>query len=456
MVVFAVAMAIIVAALGVFVYRRAKHSLRQTVDQVLRARAGDVASLANQADNGLSNGTHPLAVPGANFAQLITPSGLIYDETPGLRRRPLLSQAQLSRARRTSTFIDLSLVRDGQARVFVEPIQAQGRSLVLLVGTSLAADRSALDGVQTALLVGGPIALLLTALCGYLLAGAALRPVERMRARAACISADSPGERLPLPATGDEISRLGRTLNEMLARLEHARERERQFVADASHELRTPLSLLKAEIELALETPHSPAELQASLRSVREETDRLAHLTEDLLVLAQSDSRNLPVRVAEVDAATLAQRMLERFRPRASDAGRCLETDVPLHLTFAADALRIEQALSNLIDNALRHGAGKITIVFLVRGDRVELHVRDEGPGIPLAFRQRAFQRFTRADTARHGEGSGLGLAIVNTIAEAHGGTAVLGSRSDVFLALPARQSEPRPDLRVRSLAHQS
>jgi signal transduction histidine kinase len=282
------------------------------------------------------------------------------------------------------------------------------------------------------------VAVLLAALGGYLLAGAALRPVERMRARAAGVSPDSQGARLPAPKGNDEIARLGRTLNAMLGRLEQARERERRFLADASHELRTPLALLKTEIELALDGGHSVEELLASLRSARAETDRLVQLSEDLLVLAQSDQGSLPVRLVPIVATELAQRIAARFAPRAAGESREIDADAPRGLTLLADPLRIEQALANLVDNSLRYGAGRITIHVVARGAEVELHVRDEGGGIPPELRSRAFERFTRNDPARRDGGAGLGLAIVAVIARAHGGAAEIGRASDLFIRLPS------------------
>ena len=435
---FALAMAAVVTGLGVFVYGEAADSMRHAVDQGLRARAADVANLANQADNGLSSATGPLDSHAQNFGQLILPNGHIYDQSPGLPRRSLLTHAQITRAGHGAYFIDVSGGTRGVARAFVEPVRAQDRSLILLVATSLSDQRSALAGLRAGLLIGGPVAVLLAALGGYLLAGAALRPVERMRARAAGVSPESQGARLPVPRGTDEIARLGQTLNAMLGRLEQARERERRFLADASHELRTPLALLKTEIELALDGRHTVEELLASLRSARAETDRLVQLSEDLLLLAQSDQGVLPVRIVPVGAAELAERTAARFGPRAAGESREIQVDAPRDLTLLADPLRMEQALANLVDNSLRYGAGRITIQVEARGDEVELHVRDQGGGIPPELRSAAFERFTRNDPARHDGGAGLGLAIVAVIARAHGGAAEIGHGSDMFIRLPS------------------
>jgi signal transduction histidine kinase len=231
------------------------------------------------------------------------------------------------------------------------------------------------------------------------------------------------------------------TLNEMLARLEAALEHERRFVADASHELRTPLALLKAELELALRRPRSADELRAAVGSAAEETDRLVLLAEDLLLIARSDQDELGLRLEPVDVGELARATADRFAARAASGNRRIAVDVPPGTKAQADHLRLEQAVRNLVDNALRHGEGTVTITSRSVGERTEVHVLDEGPGFPPDIAARAFERFSRGDDARMRGGSGLGLAIVDAVAEAHGGTvgiATRGDGADVWISLPA------------------
>jgi len=432
---FALAMAVVIAAIGLFVELRVQRSLNSAIDQGLRARAADVVSLAAQVDHGLRS-AGPFAAGG--FGELMTFGGRVFDATPGLPSAPLLDPAQLARVRGHSLFAVLEHVRGiGAARILAESIRAQDQRAVLVVGASLASSRSALESLRAGLFIGGPLALLLATLGGYLLAGAALRPVERMRAQAAGLSADGPGARLPIPAGEDEIARLGRTLNAMLERLQQARVREQRFLADASHELRTPLTLLKTELELALDQPRSAPELVSALRSSAEEVDRLAALAEDLLLLAQLDQGRLPVRATPLDVEELAARVASRFAPRAQRDGRTIAVRVPARFAVLVDPLRIEQALGNLLDNALRHGRGEIAVCVKRAGRDVEIAVRDEGDGFPAGFRSQAFARFTRADAARGGGGAGLGLAIVAAVAQAHGGEAVLGEGAEVIVRLP-------------------
>jgi signal transduction histidine kinase len=255
------------------------------------------------------------------------------------------------------------------------------------------------------------------------------------------VSAAEPDQRLPVPEADDELSRLGNTLNEMLARLESALERERTFVDDASHELRTPLALHKTELELALRYGKSPEELREAIASAIDEVDRLIQLAEDLLVVARSEQGKLALELRQVPLAAVFDDVRERFGARASAAGRSLVVEAPDDPRVDADRLRLEQALTNLVDNALRYGGGEIRLRVGRNDGLLELHVEDGGPGFPPEFIEHAFERFSRADSARGNSGTGLGLAIVEAIARAHRGSARASNRpgggADVWIELP-------------------
>jgi two-component system, OmpR family, sensor kinase len=226
----------------------------------------------------------------------------------------------------------------------------------------------------------------------------------------------------------------------MLGRLQAALARERSFVSDASHELRTPLAILRTELELALRGRSSYEELEAAVRSAAEETDRLNQLADDLLVIARSDQGRLPVRPAELDAGDLLAAVVRRFQARARAERRRLRAEPGPDMRLRADQARLEQALANMVDNALRHGAGDVVLSATRRDGAVELHVRDHGPGFPAEFLPSAFERFSRADEARSRGGTGLGLAITEAVAKAHGGSAHAANRNggaDVWLELP-------------------
>ena len=432
---FAGVMAVVLAGTGLFLYLRMGSELDAAVDRGLRSRAGDVSALIQEADSGLArSGRSPLTERGENLAQILDASGRIVDSTPSVRDRPLLSDAQLARAMRHTIFANTSRGEDGEgrARLLATPVRAQDQRLVVVVGASLEGRDDALGNLGSLLLLGGPFALLLASLAGYGAAAAALRPVERMRRRAASIQDAAPGQRLPVPPANDEIGRLGATLNDMLGRLEDVFARERAFVSDASHELRTPLAILKSELELALRGGRSVNELESALRSAAEETDRL---------IARSDQGQLPIRSSSLEADEVLEIVRSRFERRARDKHAQLEVTAPNDLKLVADPLRLEQAIGNLVDNALRYGGPRIEIGAAENGTMVELHVRDDGPGFPPDLIETAFERFKRADSARGRGGAGLGLAIVAAIAKAHGGSAGARNRpeggADVWLAVP-------------------
>ena len=439
--IFATAMALVLTGTGFVLYNRLAGSLDRTLNQSMRVRTSDIVALVRQADAGLRE-SRPASGdrPGSGFAQVLDSRGRIFDETPGLGSALLLTPSQLSHARRGTLFVSRTQKAGDVVRLLASPVTAQGQRLVIVVGAPLALRDDALAGLRSELFVGGPIALLLASLIGYLVAAAALRPVERMRVRANAISDRHLADRLPVPGTRDEIARLGETLNAMLDRIEAGVKRERGFLADASHELRTPVSLLRAEVELALEVPRSNDELLIALRSIGEEADRLSQLAEDLLLLNRIDEGRLSIRREAVDLGELLDGVATRFRRRAGETGRQIEAD-GRKLSVSVDRTRLEQALGNLVENALRHGSGAIRLFGVEQETRLEIHVTDEGDGFPGAFVARAFERFSRADDARSGAGAGLGLAIVKAVAEAHGGTATTTNRpergADVCLSIP-------------------
>jgi two-component system, OmpR family, sensor kinase len=445
---FAVVMALVLAATGWFLYLRLSSHLTTQLEQELQVRAQDLGALVRHPGATLAGDESARLVErGESYAQLVGGRRAV-DATPPLGRAPVLSRDQLRAATRRPVFFDLRSVPglNEPSRVLATPVRRGGRRLVLVVGATRQNDAETLSAFRKELLIAGPIALLLASLAGYLLAGAALRPVEAMRRRAATISAETPGDRLPVPATRDELERLGRTLNEMLERLEDALAREREFVADAGHELRTPLALLRTELELALRHATPPEELRAAVQRSADEVDRLTQLAEGLLLIARSEHGELPLKLESVAADDVLASVATRFRWRAEEGNRPLAHDAPESLRVPADRLRLEQALGNLVDNALRHGGGRVSLRAAAVNGRVELHVEDAGPGFPPAFLEHAFERFTRPDSAREGVGAGLGLSIVRMIAEAHGGTADAANApaggADVWLALP-RQPEP-------------
>ncbi|MFE5870925.1 sensor histidine kinase [Streptomyces roseifaciens] len=278
----------------------------------------------------------------------------------------------------------------------------------------------ATHAIALGLLAGAPPLIGLAAAIAWAVTGAALRPVTTIRTELAAVTASALDRRVPVPAAGDEVAQLARTVNATLDRLELAVGRQRQFVADASHELRNPVAAVRSRLEVALAAPGGPS--PEGVRAALEDTVRLQHVAADLLLLARLDARAPAAAGEPADLALLA----------AEEAARRPAPRVPLTVRAAAPVpLRgrtgqLERLLANLVDNALRHAASRVVITASLDGaaGRAVLEVADDGPGIPEEERERVFERFVRLDAARAREsgGSGLGLAIAREIARAHGG----------------------------------
>jgi heavy metal sensor kinase len=414
---FAIGMAVVLASLGAFLYLRLGHELLGEIDMALRSRAQVVeAGVRNGSFDAQSGG---LVDADEAYAQVLDGSGAIRQSSPQVASAPLVPASALPST--TPVFATRRVTGlEDPARLLMVPLE--GGTTYIVVGATLSDRHEALDRLLVLFAIGGPVALALMSLAGWLLAGAALRPVERMRREAAAISASEPDRRLAVPPTGDELDRLATTLNEMLQRLQDALARERRFVDDASHELRTPLGILQGELELSLSRPRSSQELETALRRASAETDRLVRLAEDLLVLARTEDGRLPVRREDAALARVVGEACEGRRALARDGGVSLEVDTGEDRANI-DPVRVRQAVENLVDNAVRHSpAGAAVRVSAHREDgRVRIRVDDAGPGFAPSALATVFEPFAGAGDG----GAGLGLAIVRAVALSHGGDAV-------------------------------
>lgn len=447
---FTIVMAVVLTATGFFLYLRLRTELDHNLAQGLHSRLGVVSSQLQRGESGVKeaarSGDHQRP-DGTGFSQILERNGTVLASTEGLGHHALLTPAQARRAASVSSSFDLDsdLADLGPVRLLASPVPTPNKALVAIVGVSLEDRNQTLSNLRALLFVGEPIALLLAALAAYGVIGGALRPVEAMRTRAAAISSDDLGQRLPLSSGRDELRRLGETLNEMLGRLEAGLTRERAFVADASHEFRTPLTMLKTELELMKQERPVGKAFDQALTSAIGDTNRLARLTDDLLMLARADRDRLPPSEESIEIPGLLAEVAGRYSKAnvAVPAGR-VEASAPL--TIVAGRARLEQALTNLVDNALRYGAPPVQLTATERDGTIELHVTDEGPGFPQPFLHHAFERFTQADASHGNEGTGLGLAITRVIAESHDGTAHAANRptggADVWIAIPAGQGD--------------
>jgi two-component system OmpR family sensor kinase len=414
---FAVGMAVVLACLGTFLYVRLGTELLASIDLGLRSRAQIVE--AGIPEGSFTEQPNGLSDPDEAFAQVLDRSGAILESSPEVAHAPLVGPADLHF--RGPTFVNRAVAGlEDPARLLIVPV-AGGRSVV--VGATLSDRGEALDQLLALFAIGGPVALLLISLAGWAIAGAALRPVERMRVEAAAISASEPERRLPVPAGDDELVRLAATLNAMLGRLQESLARERRFVDDAAHELRTPLAILNGELELALSRPRTAEELEATIRRASAESERLALLAEDLLVLARAQEGRLPVHREDVSLGAVVAAACAGRRATASAAGVTITADGG-DRRASVDRARVRQAVENLLDNAIRHSpaGGEVRVANGGGDGRVWVRVEDDGPGFPPEVLPVAFEPFS--GTSANGDGAGLGLAIAHAVAVAHGGDA--------------------------------
>ena len=421
----AVLVSVILLGLGAAVYLRLEGDLLSAVDDELLTRATTLATTL-AADGSTPDIDVNQTDVGDVFAERVAADGHVIAASEGFDGTALMSSTELAAVHGPTA--RRALVQTGDeivpTRILALPVDD---GTVVITGVAIDDLEASLATLVSQFAVALPIGIGLAGLVGWLVAGAALRPVERLRRDAEAISGSEPDRRLPVPATKDELTALGASLNRMLDRIEATLERERRFVDDASHELRTPLANLKSELDLALMRSRNEADLLAALRSASDETDRLVRLAEDLLVLARADGGHVPIRRESIDLDETARTTAASFEGRAGELGVRVEVLSDGALRLEADQQRIRQAIGDLVDNALQYTprGGHVTIRLARVASGVEIEVADTGPGFPPDFLATAFEPFSRADLARGraAGGTGLGLAIVRAIAEAHGGT---------------------------------
>jgi len=323
-----------------------------------------------------------------------------------------------------------------------------GRYLV-----TVAEDRSQVNSslriLVMALIAGLPCVLSLAVAGGWLLATRALSPIDKMVTKAGEISADRLHERLPIENPRDELGRLATVFNETLTRLEDAFDRLRRFTADASHELRTPLTALRSVGEVGLRQGSDPADV---IGSMLEETDKLALLVDNLLMLARADAGRLKLHTERADLAALVKEVVDWVRVLAEEKRQSLDIEVRQPVTATMDRMTIRQAILNLLDNAVKYAPedGRIVVtVGKTTAGHAYIAVTDNGPGIATEHHEKIFERFYRVDKERSRTqgGTGLGLAIARKAVESNGGRIELESepgKGSTFRIILSQQNQPR------------
>ncbi|GAA2175455.1 hypothetical protein GCM10009846_25430 [Agrococcus versicolor] len=305
---------------------------------------------------------------------------------------------------------------------------------IFVTGYDLEAELAELDEAATVFLVAAALGVLAVLVIGFALAGRLLRPLRELRLLAERIAASGVSERVPVSGN-DDVSQLGVTVNAMLDRLDGSIAAQRRLLDDVGHELKTPVTIVRGHLELM--DASDPVDVEQTRDVAISELDRMAGLVGDIQRASSVDSAEA-FRMRATDVAELT----EQIRTTAAGIeGATVRLGSTAAVVALLDVERITQAMLQLVQNAVTHGGGDVTIASRRAGDRVELIVQDAGPGVPEAHKEAIFERFRRVETGRGREGSGLGLAIVQRIAQAHGGSArvddaVAGGASFV-IALP-------------------
>jgi heavy metal sensor kinase len=326
------------------------------------------------------------------------------------------------------------------------PLQHDGRTTGFLETAELLAGAEAtLRDLALILFVAVPATLALASFGGLFIADRALRPIDAITREAQRIGEQHLDRRLNLNLPDDEVGRLARTFDAMLARLDTAFQRQRQFTGDASHELRTPLTVMKTNIGVTLNRPRTPDEYRAALSDLEGDVNRLARLTDDLLLLARADAGRPLIEKREMDVSAVARAAVDDLRPLAEAKSLTLNLVAPDALPMQGDPDRLQHLLSNLIDNAIKYTPrGRVQVRLEASApDSIRITLADTGPGIAPEHVPHVFERFYRIDASRSSEqgGSGLGLAIAQSIAVAHGGSidisSQIGAGTQVTVTLP-------------------
>jgi heavy metal sensor kinase len=364
------------------------------------------------------------------FVQVTSNRGEILYESDVLRshRVPVLAQGPAD----GSVLLSSLTERGWPVRFAAQRVSVAGEDVTVHVVEPLRDLLGALREYQLYLIILTLIALLLTATVGYWMSRRALAPVEQIRRDAEAIDPSDLTTRLQVPATDDELARLARTLNAMLARIESGFRSIEQFTADASHELRAPLALIMAAAEVSLRRERTSEELKDVLRKVVREARHMSNLVENLLDLARGDARQRHMELAPVDVAPILREIGAEMIPAASAKGLTLTAEIPeREVSVLGEGTQLRRLFLILVDNAIKYTeAGSVRLSLDDTGGEVIASVADSGIGIGNDAVPHVFDRFWRADKVRSrtAGGAGLGLSLAAQIVQRHNGSIAVDS----------------------------
>jgi len=446
---YIVLLAIILAIFSLGIYLTLRENLNSNFNQSMQIRVADLlvavtyeSSVPTLPARGSSSGLDK----DDQFVRIYDSSGRLSFDTS---EKPLIvpvDRASVQQGLAGKTDVRGETIGEDPFRVRVVPIRRDGVVVgALEVGRAADGVVDTLRTLSVVLAVAYPLTLLVASFGGLFLAGRALAPIDRLTRQARSITAEDLSRRLDMQLPDDELGRLSRTFDDMIARLDDAFRRQRQFTADASHELRTPLTAIKGQVEVSLSRPRPSVDYRKVLDAVNSEVDRMIRLVASLLMLARADSGHTPIAQDAVSLSDIAGGAVDGLQPVANEHDIEIRVESAPAVWVQGDKDLLLQLLLNLLDNAVKHTGegGDVTIGWGTSGNRVRLYVRDTGVGMAPEHLPRIFDRFYRIDTARSRSagGVGLGLSICRWIAEAHGGSLSVesspGQGSTFTLSLP-------------------
>lgn len=432
-----------------------RHGLQSNVDAGLQTRADAlaadlIAGNIEHVDPGpIVGGTNRVAEDVSTFTAVLDPTGRVVDAQPNrLPASPVVAHPTSEQQLISRQFGGASF------RILTVPVHLADGTWLVVAGQSLEAANETNAQIRRDLTIAIPMLLVLAGIGAWLLSGAALRPVDRMRADAQHLSETTSRGTLTEPGTGDSLDRLAKTFNRLLHRLHDSLDQQRALVADAGHELRTPLAVLRTELETAVRPGRTRDDLVDSIEHAQSEVARLAELAEDLLLLAQADEGHRFLVRELTDISEVVGDSIAAHRHRAEMKAIELIVELGAPIVADLDPTGLRRILDNLLANALRHAPerGHVWLTVETVDDSgpslLRVTVRDDGPGFPNNYLPHAFDRFSRPDPARSrtvsSAGTGLGLAVVKSLTTLMDGEAMAsnhphgGAVVQVDIPLPA------------------
>jgi signal transduction histidine kinase len=453
-------LALTLIAFGAVLYGTQAQTIRDREERMLVAAAQRIAESLASGDDWVDEGPFPPPMPPQEegrreqqpppnfrglYVQLLDLDGEVVVNSSSLEQTSApLSETGLRAALGGEAWSGTAWVEEERLLIYSIPVTVEGQvTEVVQIARPLTEQDQHLEVLGSNLLIVGGVAVVVAFGIGWILSGLVLRPVDRITQTAQAIGAERDfGRRVDHPGPNDEIGQLATTFNEMLNELQAAYQQQRQFVADVSHELRTPLTTIRGNLGLLRREPPVGAEDRADiLDDVTEESDRLIRLVNDLLMLAHAESGR-QMRSETVQVRPLVEDVCRQAG--SLDPDRVIACDDVRDVAVLGDRDALRQVLLILMDNALKHTAGAITVAAEAAHEQVEIRVRDAGPGIKPEELGRVFERFYRGEGPSTGSNIGLGLAIAKALMEAQGGAIAVESqpeRGSVFTVTLPRAS---------------